>query len=307
MPRSDRRIQPITSTPTNLTPDVFERILNDKIEEMNSSLSSLDLLESEVRGEDSYTPTYANHVNMQGNRITNAAQSQSDTDYVTRGELRRNGLYADHTGRLVTQRVIETSAGVMSAPALALNEAVTLGPVYELFKQAVPPGVILLGSGAAADIPSGWALCDGSGGTPDLRDRFVVGATSTYAVGATGGQNTINIQHAHTADGTLATDSQGAHTHSADGTLATDSQGAHSHSADGTLATATPSATTTVDTVGAGATVAVASSTHTHDVSGDSSSNGAHVHDVTGNTSSNGAHVHDVTGSTSTSLSAAQD
>jgi len=53
-----------------------------------------------------------------------------------------------------------------------------------------PSGGIIIWSGSSASIPSGWLLCDGSSSTPDLRDRFVVGAGSTYAVGATGGTNT---------------------------------------------------------------------------------------------------------------------
>lgn len=40
----------------------------------------------------------------------------------------------------------------------------------------VPSGVILMWSGSIASIPSGWQLCDGTNGTPDLRDKFVVGA-----------------------------------------------------------------------------------------------------------------------------------
>jgi microcystin-dependent protein len=49
-----------------------------------------------------------------------------------------------------------------------------------------------------ASIPSGWLLCNGSSGTPDLRDRFVVGAGSTYAVAATGGSaNSIVVSHTH--------------------------------------------------------------------------------------------------------------
>ncbi|MDD5661538.1 MAG: hypothetical protein PHI07_06680, partial [Candidatus Omnitrophica bacterium] len=37
-------------------------------------------------------------------------------------------------------------------------------------------GSILIWSGTVASIPTGWQLCDGTNGTPDLRDRFVVGA-----------------------------------------------------------------------------------------------------------------------------------
>lgn len=61
-------------------------------------------------------------------------------------------------------------------------------------------GMIMLWSGAANAIPSGWLLCNGSNNTPDLRNRFVVGAGSTYAVGATGGSaDAIVVSHTHTA------------------------------------------------------------------------------------------------------------
>lgn len=58
---------------------------------------------------------------------------------------------------------------------------------------ALPSGTILLWSGSIASIPSGFVLCDGTLGTPDLRDRFVVGAGLTYAVDASGG----STQHNH--------------------------------------------------------------------------------------------------------------
>lgn len=57
----------------------------------------------------------------------------------------------------------------------------------------LPAGAIILWAGAA--IPTGWALCDGAGSTPDLRDRFVIGSGGAYATGATGGTDT----HGHTA------------------------------------------------------------------------------------------------------------
>lgn len=60
-------------------------------------------------------------------------------------------------------------------------------------------GMIMLWSGSSASIPSGWLLCNGSNSTPDLRNRFVVGAGSTYAVGATGGSaDAVVVSHTHT-------------------------------------------------------------------------------------------------------------
>ena len=69
-------------------------------------------------------------------------------------------------------------------------------------------GMIMLWSGSSASIPSGWLLCDGSNSTPDLRNRFVVGAGSTYAVGATGGTTTASGSIAGTVGDTALTEAQ---------------------------------------------------------------------------------------------------
>ena len=75
----------------------------------------------------------------------------------------------------------------------------------------IPSGAIVLWSGSVASIPSGWYLCDGTNSTPDLRSRFVVGAGSTYAVDATGGNaDAVVVSHTHTATSTDA-----GHTHNA--------------------------------------------------------------------------------------------
>lgn len=87
-------------------------------------------------------------------------------------------------------------------------------------------GIITMWSGSSASIPSGWYLCDGTNSTPDLRDKFVVGAGSTYAVGDTGGQNAITDVPAHTHNLSGNTSSAGAHTHT--GTTA--NIGNHTHS-----------------------------------------------------------------------------
>jgi len=69
----------------------------------------------------------------------------------------------------------------------------------------IPAGLISMWSGSIGSIPAGWYLCDGSNGTPNLTDRFVIGAGSTYAVNGTGGASTA----------TLITANMPAHTHTA--------------------------------------------------------------------------------------------
>jgi len=70
----------------------------------------------------------------------------------------------------------------------------------------IPTGLIAMWSGATNAIPSGWELCDGNNGTPDLRNKFIVGANTstgdtTYpgvSVGSTGGQaDAIVPDHTH--------------------------------------------------------------------------------------------------------------
>jgi hypothetical protein len=51
----------------------------------------------------------------------------------------------------------------------------------------VPSGAILVWSGAVSAVPSGYTLCNGQNGTPNLQDSFVVGAGNSFSVNATGG------------------------------------------------------------------------------------------------------------------------
>jgi len=98
--------------------------------------------------------------------------------------------------------VLQTSAGVTLQ---------TLDNLYPILQSAPAVsatfvvGMILIWSGSIGSVPSGWALCNGANGTPDLRDRFVVAAGSTYAVGQTGGSaDAIVVSHTHTATSTDA-------------------------------------------------------------------------------------------------------
>ena len=60
-------------------------------------------------------------------------------------------------------------------------------------ESSIPKGTILPWYGKSSDIPEGFALCDGTKGTPDLRNRFLVGAGSNYALGDTGGEDQVTL------------------------------------------------------------------------------------------------------------------
>jgi len=107
------------------------------------------------------------------------------------------------------------SAVQFVAPSTSGNLLTSNGTTWT---SAAPPtsfvaGMIMMWSGSIASIPSGWVLCNGSNGTPDLRNRFIVGAGSTYAVDATGGSaDAIVVAHTHTATSTSSVTDPG-HTH----------------------------------------------------------------------------------------------
>lgn len=149
---------------------------------------------------------------------------------------------------------------------------------------SVPSGGIIMWVGSIASIPAGWLLCDGANGTPDLRDRFIVGAGSGYAVGEQGGLGAVSLTeanlpaHTHTFSGTTSGHSND-HTHG--GTTSTD--GAHTHTV---TTTGGPSA----DQGGPGASNA-------GDLTRTTSSAGDHFHSfTTSGTSSN--HTHTISGTT---------
>jgi hypothetical protein len=94
-----------------------------------------------------------------------------------------------------------TSALQAVAPGSSGNLLTSNGTTWtSAAPTALLTGMIILWSGSIASIPAGFALCDGASGTPDLRDRFIVGAGSTYAVDATGGSADATLPtHTHTA------------------------------------------------------------------------------------------------------------
>jgi microcystin-dependent protein len=64
---------------------------------------------------------------------------------------------------------------------------------------SVPAGSIIPWYGNLANIPDGFALCDGKNGTPDLRNRFLVGAGDTYKLSDIGGEDAVKLEPSQTS------------------------------------------------------------------------------------------------------------
>jgi hypothetical protein len=127
---------------------------------------------------------------------------------------------------------ISGSANIDGSAAVDISATLTAAA----FNALLPPGIILMWSGSTTEIPNGWALCDGTDTTPDLRGRFIVGVNvdgvgagrntgrKEYALGNSGGsENAVIVEHSHTG---TATSGNATHSHSATSTV---TDNGHSH------------------------------------------------------------------------------
>ena len=89
-----------------------------------------------------------------------------------------------------------SAASLQTSGALSVGGNLTVSGTISGFG-SVPMGSIIMWNGAEDTVPDGWALCNGQTlngvKTPDLRNRFIVGAGSSYSVGATGGADKVTL------------------------------------------------------------------------------------------------------------------
>jgi hypothetical protein len=135
----------------------------------------------------------------------------------------------------------------------------------------------MMWSGTIATIPSGWLLCNGSSGTPDLRNRFVIGANAddagvakTNITGSptqTGGsKDAIVVSHTHTA----TTNSAGSHNHAVAGGNTAGSSKGFGESGSVSVPGAIGTFTGYFNTLNSGTQIIQDNGTHTHTLTTDS-------------------------------------
>jgi len=117
----------------------------------------------------------------------------------------------------------------------------------------LPTGVIVMWSGAISAIPSGWYLCDGNNGTPNLTGKFVVHADAdsggTYAPNATGGADSVTLTAAQIPAHSHPVTDPG-HTHNSNIVTGSNTGGSTGGNGAGTATTAPTSSSTTGISVG---------------------------------------------------------
>lgn len=207
-------------------------------------------------------------------------------------------LYYDNAAKLATTATGVTVTGTVAATAFSGDGSALTGI------EGVPSGVIAMWSGSIASIPTGWVLCDGNNSTPDLRDRFVVGAGSTYAVADTGGSNTVTLTesqmpgHTHTISGNTST--TGAHTHTLSGNTSnsgnhthngsTSNVGNHTHNVGFSFNNDERNGGGNGGVPNSGTSATSAAGSHSHNFT--TAAGGDHSHTLSGNAASAGDHSH---------------
>tara|TARA_E500000331_G_scaffold29745_1_gene25025 strand:- start:2320 stop:6795 length:4476 start_codon:yes stop_codon:yes gene_type:complete len=222
-----------------------------------------DLSYNASNGEFTYTPA---------NVPTNVSQLTNDSGFVT---SESDPVFSSHAASNVTTTKISNwdtahGWGDHSQQGYLTSASAPSG---------VPSGTIVMYNSGSA--PSGWAVCDGSNGTPDLRGRFIVAAGGSYS-GTGGSADAVVVSHSH---GYSSFSSTGDHTHSvSQSSTNVSNQSNHTH----------PTGNYSVSNASGGS--------HSHSVDFDTDEGGSHTHHAnisgtTDNQSANHTHTMDTSGS----------
>jgi len=179
-------------------------------------------------------------------------------DDIVNANIGNVGIGTQSAGaKLAVAGVIASTLGGFGFPDGTTQTTAASGSV------GVPKGAIVMWSGTLANIPTGWALCNGSNGTPNLLDRFVLGVSGGENPGATGGANShTHSTPAHQHQIPAQTADLPQHTH----TLPSQTVNLPDHTHTTTIKSVTTQNASGTTGVTSGS-LQVASSSHTHNIS----------------------------------------
>ena len=190
----------------------------------------------DARLSDARTPLAHSHVQSDITGLVSALSGKVDTGDSRLSDARTplahshaqsdvSGLSAALSGKQATSEKGQAN-GYASLGADGKVPSAQL-PASQPGGEGIPAGVIVMWGGLLANIPTGWALCDGQNGTPDLRSKFIKGASAEP--GATGGA----LTHSHASHSNLVHSGAavGDHAYTPQGTNSGGAVSAHSGTA----------------------------------------------------------------------------
>lgn len=168
--------------------------------EVDANFNEIDTNTVKKTGDETIagTKTFSNSIvgNLTGNVTGNVIGNVT-------GNVTGNSSTANS---LATSRNISLSGDVTGTVSFNGTQNVTM---TTSLTEGFVSGMIMMWSGTSANVPTGWALCDGNNGTPNLVNKFIRGATTS---GGTGGYaDATLVSHSHSFSGT--TSSNGEHNH----------------------------------------------------------------------------------------------
>lgn len=142
--------------------------------------------------------------------------TQQKVDAFNNMETQYDAMVADltshgHTSRYYTRSEMDAKfyhSGNDGSGSGLVAETLDGFTAEQILAGAIPSGVIGIWKGDVYSVPSGWVVCNGQNGTPDLRDRFVIGAGGSYSPGVTGGTKNVTPTCTFTTNATTLTDAQ---------------------------------------------------------------------------------------------------
>lgn len=190
-----------------LSLNLFKNQINQVAEEVNTS--AVEVAQNKSYVSESRTIVENTMATMPDGSINDTTKSNTTTYSSNKIEETINSLLTKHADDKTNPHNV-TASQVGAYTKEETNQKISQIDV----SSAVPSGVVVMWTGTIVDIPEGWFLCDGNNGTPNLKDRFVMGATTQTEMTKTGGsKDAVVVAHSHTG----STNTTGNHRHGISG------------------------------------------------------------------------------------------
>lgn len=161
-----------------------------------------------------YSATAANNTDIAGINIAEGCAPSGINNAIRELMAQLKDMQSGTDGDNFTVGGDLSVTGTATGSTPSVSDDSTKFATTAFVRDIIPSGVIVMWSGSIASIPSGWLLCDGTNSTPDLRNRFIIGANAddsgvaktnvTGSATQTGGsKDAITVSHSHTS-GTLS-------------------------------------------------------------------------------------------------------